>query len=268
MKILNCTFKIEQYLITLILLFASLVGTTSVAAQDTIRIYAASSMTNVIGELIDRYSQNNFSEQDVKVVAVFAGSSAIARQIENGAPADIYISANQKWVDYLLSQQISSRDKLAVLAKNSLVVVAPKSDDNSSNLGEFNLADSHAWQQKLANNRLAIAQPDSVPAGIYAKQALTWLSVWPSVSDKLAPSKNVRSALSLVERGEASLGIVYQTDAMISNKVSIVASFASSTHDPIVYPMLQISEKPAVSQLYQYLTSPEAKKVFLKYGFK
>ncbi|MFC1235506.1 molybdate ABC transporter substrate-binding protein [Vibrio sp. F74] len=229
-------------------------------AADSLKVYAAASMTNVISDLAKSYSD----ETGIRIVTVFAGSSSLARQIESGAPADLYISANKKWVDYLLAKGLISQEGIRVVAENELVLIAPQSHPQKS----FDFTSTAVWNGLLLNERLAIGQPESVPAGIYAKQSLTNLAVWDTVKTKVAPTSSVRIALALVERGEATLGIVYKTDALMSEKVTIVDSFPNTLHEPIVYPMAIMNNDLVVKSFADFLVSDQAKQVFTRYGFK
>lgn len=239
------------------LLLASLAFAAN--AQETIRIYAASSMTNAITELSDSYMK----KEDVKIIPVFGGSSSLARQIERGAPVDIFVSANQKWVDHLVNKGSIQPNAVSSFASNSLVLIAPKDSE-----GTLDVTDKAAWEANLKGERLAIGQPDSVPAGIYAKEALSALGVWDTINRQLAPTKNVRVALVLVELGEAPFGVVYKTDALASEKVRIVHSFSESLHSSITYPIANVSESQSANDFATYLKSEEAKQILNRYGFK
>jgi len=248
-------FKAISHLLISILFAASF----TVQAGDKVRLYAAASMTNVINEILQSYK----GYSDDKVVAVYAGSSSLARQIEKGAPADIYISANVKWVDYLIDKGMVYKDKADVIARNQLSLVRPV----NGKVEKFELTNAEQWLKALQNERLAVGQVDSVPAGIYAKQALSNLGVWQQVRAYTAPTSSVRVALALVERGEAALGIVYQTDAIVSNKVAIVETFPEQSHTPVQYPMAVISGSRAANELAEYILSDKARGIFKKYGF-
>lgn len=233
---------------------------SSVHAEQTIRVYAAASMTNVISELSAQYQKQN----GVKIIPVYAGSSSLARQIEQGAPADLFISANKKWMEYLVKKETVEPKRIVQLAENELVLIAPESEP----VPAFNLSSRDSWLSLLKSSRLAIGQPESVPAGIYAKQSLSALGVWQDVRLRTAPTSSVRIALALVERGEALLGVVYKTDALVNPKVVIVDRFTSDLHDPIVYPAALISERSVAADFLSYLQSESAKQVFVRYGFK
>ncbi|ELI5392436.1 molybdate ABC transporter substrate-binding protein [Vibrio parahaemolyticus] len=232
----------------------------STNAATDLKVYAASSMTNAIDEIAQDFKE----KYDVTVTPVYGGSSSIARQIINGAPADVFISANTKWMDYLVDEGVIDSDKVTNLVRNSLVLIAPQ----SSSLAVFNFADANAWEAALNGSRLALGNPTSVPAGMYAKESLTTLGVWKEIQTKVAPAKNVRLALALVERGEAPLGVVYKTDAQLTSKVKIVGEFASDTHAAIVYPAAVVNDSTESRQFFQYLKSEDAKRVFAHYGFQ
>ncbi|OEE36352.1 molybdate ABC transporter substrate-binding protein [Vibrio ordalii] len=232
---------------------------TAVYAQEKITVYAASSMTNAVNELIAAYQP----KQPLDIVPVYAGSSALARQIEQGAPADIFISANDNWVTHLLNKNIVTSDKVTLLAGNQLVLIAPQ----SSKLNSLVVNDVAAWLDALNGSRLAIGNTMAVPVGMYAKEALEKLKVWSSLAPMLAQTNNVRLALALVERQEAALGIVYKTDALMSNKVKVVHEFDSSLHNAIHYPLVQLTERDTVNQFMLFLRSDQAKSILQNYGF-
>lgn len=232
---------------------------TVVYAQEKITVYAASSMTNAVNELIAAYQP----KQPLDIVPVYAGSSALARQIEQGAPADIFISANDNWVTHLLNKNIVTSDKVTLLAGNQLVLIAPQ----SSKLNSLVVNDVAAWLDALNGSRLAIGNTMAVPVGMYAKEALEKLKVWSSLAPMLAQTNNVRLVLALVERQEAALGIVYKTDALMSNKVKVVHEFDSSLHSAIHYPLVQLTERDTVNQFMLFLRSDQAKSILQNYGF-
>lgn len=246
---------------------ATLIGLaiTSQAAFATqqIHLYAASSMTNTMDELAKNYEEKH----DVKIIPVYGGSSTLARQIEQGAPADIFISANTKWMEYLQSKDKIIDTSVTNLVANDLVLIAPKDADKVA-AGKSDEIRIQTSLKSLGNERLAVGMTDSVPAGIYAKQALETMNLWNEVSGKLASTSNVRIALSLVERAEAPYGIVYYSDAVLSQKVRVAATFSAQSHDPIVYPMAQITDDEGVEGFYTYLQSKEAKQLYDKYGFR
>ncbi|MFV0448159.1 MAG: molybdate ABC transporter substrate-binding protein [Vibrio sp.] len=244
----------------LISLLATLLCSHSTFAKDTVTIYAASSMTNAVGDLVETYKK----QHDVNVVTVFGGSSSLARQIESGAPADIFLSANEKWVSYLIDKKIVEASKVSLIAGNQLVLIKPTGAD----IKPFDLTQKDQWKTILSQSRMAVGNTDAVPVGIYAKEALTNLDVWSSVEARLAQTNNVRNALALVERGESALGIVYKTDALLTDQVTIVTTFDPSLHGTIHYPLVQLNDKLSSQQLMDFVQSNEAKVILNKYGFR
>ncbi|WP_432473210.1 molybdate ABC transporter substrate-binding protein [Amphritea sp. HPY] len=237
-----------------------LLSLNTVRAEQPITVFAASSMTNAVDEVVSLYRQ----QHDEPVRTSYASSSALARQIASGAPVDIYISANQRWMEYLEQQQLIQPGSRRTLLQNSLVLV-------TSTATPLNIDQLQQIPGQLGQNRLAIADPDHVPAGIYSQQALKNLQLWSALKPKLARSHNVRAALLLVERGETPLGLVYRTDALISNKVQIISQLPAISHQPIEYPIALIrspKQSPSVVALYDFLLSAEASAVFMRHGFQ
>jgi len=195
----------------------------------------------------------------------FAGSSALARQINAGAPADLFISADEPWMDAVQAQNHVVKGTRVSFLANQLVLIAPASSRlNLSIRTGFPLA------AKLGNGRLAMADPNAVPAGKYGKAALTALGIWQQVNPKVVSSENVRTALALVERGEAAAGIVYATDAMASGKVRIVGVFPENSHPPITYPIARLagSSNAEAEGFRRFLISRQGKAIFARFGFK
>ncbi|OEE96199.1 molybdate ABC transporter substrate-binding protein [Vibrio genomosp. F10 str. 9ZB36] len=233
-------------------------------AKENITVFAASSLTNVLSEIARDYQQDH----KVNIRLSFASSSVLARQIVYGAPADIYFPANQKWLDYVIEQKAVDANSRVTLLNNSLVLIASESSDLlvENHVSEFqpsSLVDS------LQGGRLAIGDPDHVPVGEYAREALMYYQQWDTIKSHVARANNVRGALVLVERGEAPLGIVYQTDAIISSKVRSIATFSPQSHDAIEYPMVMVSDEPSKTSqaFFQYLQSEDAKAVYIRHGF-
>ncbi len=231
------------------------------AAESKVTVFAAASLTNALQDIASQYK----AEKKVEVVSSFASSSTLARQIEAGAPADLFISADQKWMDYAVGKEAIKTDTRYTLLGNNLVVVAPK----NSAQADFTISNKTDWAGLLKGGRLAVGDPDHVPAGIYAKEALQKLGAWDSLSSKLAPAEDVRGALALLERGESPLGIVYGSDAVASKGVKVVATFPEDSHKKVEYPMAVVKghENATVDGFYQYLKGPEAAAIFQKYGF-
>ena len=223
-------------------------------------MFAAASTTGAVGGLAQTYSARGLG--DVRVA--FAGSSTLARQIAAGAPADIYISANPQWMDYLATANALAPETRQNLVGNRLVVVAP-----SANPIAVRLEAGFPLVQAMNGKPLAMGDPDHVPAGIYARAALKKLGLWETLAPHIAPMHHVRAALALVERGEAAAGIVYATDAAGSTRVVVVAAFPSDSHPPILYPVAIVAgrDRPEVRRFFAFLTSAEAMTVFIAHGF-
>lgn len=231
------------------------------AATDKVTVFAAASLTNALQEIADHYQQ----EKQVSIVASYASSSTLARQIEQGAPADIFISADQQWMDYAQNKQLIDNGSRYTLLGNELVVIAPKNADVKS----IDINTSTPWTSLLKGGRLAVGDPDHVPAGIYAKEALQNLKAWDTLSPLMARASDVRGALALVEREEAPLGIVYGSDAVASAKVKVVGIFPASSHKPVEYPVAIVKDHDtaAANAFSDYLKTPQAADVFKRYGF-
>jgi molybdate transport system substrate-binding protein len=230
------------------------------AAAEEIVVFAAASLKNALDDAVAPFEQKSGN----KVSVSYAASSALAKQIESGAPADLFISADLDWMDYLEQQHLIKPETRKNLLGNRLVLVAPVASDI-----KIEIKPGFPLASLLGDGRLAIADPDTVPAGKYGKAALEKLGVWSSLEDKLARTENVRAALFFVSRGEAPLGIVYQTDAAADKGVKIVAVFPDDTHPAIVYPIAITagSKNAAAASLLDYLESPAAKPIFEKQGF-
>ena len=225
-------------------------------------VFAAASLKNALDDINRQYE----TATGRKATISYAASSTLAKQIENGAPADLFISADRRWMDYAQQHGLIQERTRYDLLGNSLVLIAPK--DSGLDGGQVMIGPGFPLAGMLGDGRLAMAEPNSVPAGIYGKAALTRLGVWDGVAGKVAAAENVRAALALVARGEAPLGIVYKTDAAVEPGVKIVGTFPSGTHEPIVYPMaLTGSARPAAAPFADYLRGPAARTLFEKYGF-
>jgi len=200
-----------------------------------------------------------------QVVASYAASSALAKQIEQGAPADIFIPADEDWMNYLADKKLIKPDTRFDLLGNTLVLIAPKDSKI-----ETKIAEGFPIASLLGDGHLAMANTDSVPAGKYGKAALTKLGVWDQVKDKIAQADNVRAALQLVSRGEAPLGIVYATDAKSDPNVKVIDIFPEGTHPPIIYPIaiMASSTNADAPALLAYLKSSATQSVFKDQGFK
>lgn len=230
-----------------------------VEAQE-VTVFAAASLKDALEDVSSLYE----SETGEGVRLSFAGSSALARQIEHGAPADVFISANVGWMDDLQEKDLILADSRQDLLANSLVLIAHGRDHEALDIGpELDLAGL------LSGGRLAMALVDAVPAGIYGKAALVSLGQWDGVEDSVAQSDNVRTALKLVATGEAPLGIVYATDASAEDEVTTVGTFPADSHPPIIYPAAAIrgGHDEAATRYLGFLNSEEALETFERHGF-
>lgn len=238
-----------------------LFGAVSARAEDRAPVVlAAASLQEALGAAADAWAK----QRHPRPVLSFAGSSALARQIEAGAPADLFISADEDWMDHLGQRSLLAPGSRKVIAGNRLVLVAPLDLTVRLRIGKgFPLA------RALGTGRLAMADPAGVPAGRYGRAALEALGVWEAVEPRVVRSENVRAALALVERGEAPFGIVYATDAAASRKVRVVGVFPASSHPPIRYPaaLLKTAKAKDAPAFLAFLTSREARGIFARHGF-
>ena len=222
-------------------------------------VFAAASLTDVLSELVDSFEMHH----DVKINTNMASSGTLARQIEQGGTPDLYISASKRWADYVDSLGLVISPYKEVIAKNDLVLIAP----NDSPLGIVKIDSALNILPMLGDNRISMGDPQHVPAGRYAKQALDYFGWYEKLSPRMLPAKDVRSALMVVEMGEAPVGIVYRTDAQKSEKVKVIGTFPDRSHKPIVYVSAICKESDLSKALYDYLKSNEAAPVWSKYGF-
>jgi len=227
--------------------------------QPEVLVFAAASLTNALQEIGAAYEKS----AAVRVKVSFDASSSLAHQIEAGAPADLFFSADTQWMDYLESRHLIQPATRRNVLGNRLVLIAPTASQI-----KLKIAPHFPLAAALGQGRLATADPDSVPAGRYARSALSTLGVWNDVADHLARAENVRAALAYVARSEAPLGIVYSSDALVEKNVRVVDTFPANTHEPIVYPVaLTTSAKGEAAGFLGYLLGPQAREVFVKYGF-
>lgn len=227
--------------------------------QSQFTVFAAASMTDVLTEIGDAFTK----ETGIPVRHSFAASSVLARQIESGAPADVFVSADLEWMDYLEERGRIDAASRRVVAGNELVLIAPATSEI-----ELAIAPGFALARALGDGRLAVAEPASVPAGRYARTALMNLGVWNQVAGRLVPADNVRAALAYVSRGEVPLGIVYRSDARVDPKVRVVDAFPADTHAPIAYPAAAIGHGHDMATKYlDWLASPAAREAFERHGF-
>lgn len=241
----------------LVLFFCFLSGT---AVAERITLFAAASLQNVLADVAGAWSAHSGQQ----VVIVPAGSSALARQIQQGAPADIFISANVAWMDVLERDGLIRDGSRVNLLGNRLVLVA-----SAIKQEPFELSAETDLIGMLNGERLAMALVDAVPAGIYGKAALRKLGLWQAVRPHVAQTDNVRAALALVATGEVPLGIVYATDVQ-AGRVGVVATFPGESHGPIIYPAALVadSRNETAGRLLDFLKSPEAAGIFIRHGFQ
>ena len=245
------------------LAFTILCGATSspVLAQDnSLTEFAAASMKNALDDIDAAYA----AKTGVKVVASYAASSALAKQIEQGAPADIFVSADTDWMDYAISKKTIKEPTRVNLLGNSMVLIAPK----DSKIDNVTIGHGSDLAKLAGDGKIATADVKSVPVGKYAKASLEKLGAWSAAEPKFAMTENVRAALALVARGEAALGIVYSTDARVEPGVKIVGSFPADSHPAIIYPVAATTTARTEAAGYlAFLRSSAAKTIFEKYGF-
>jgi molybdate transport system substrate-binding protein len=245
----------------LAMLFAASVALVAAQAHAaTVTVFAAASLKEAMDAQARAFEANTGN----KVVASYGASNTLAKQVEGGAPADLFISADFDWMNYIDQRHLLAPGTRVTLLRNALVLIAP-----AASVVALKIAPGFGLAAALHGEKLAMANPDSVPAGKYGKSALMNLVVWTTVEKQVARAENVRAALVLVSRGEAPFGIVYATDALADKGVRIVDTFAADTHPPIVYPaaMLAASRSPAARPLLDYLRSGAADALWQRYGF-
>ena len=230
------------------------------APSSVLVVFGAASLTNVLQDIGADYTR----ETGQQVQFSFAASSALARQIEAGTRADVFVSADEEWMDYLATRKLIEPKSRHDIVMNRLVLIAP-----AASTLNLKIAPHFALAAALGKDKLATGDPGSVPVGRYARAALTSLGVWNEVASHIVPAEDVRSALAFVARGETPLGIVYETDALVEKRVRIVDTFADDSHLPITYPVALIATaKPGAGRFVAYLKSPAARAVFARYGFQ
>lgn len=247
-------------LLGLLLTATLLVGCQRPTPDGAPVVFAAASLQEVLEDASAAWA----SQGRRAPLISFAGSSALARQIQAGAAADLFISADEAWMDAVEQSDRIDPASRAIVAGNRLVLAAPRATARP-----IGLDDRAAFLAALGDGRLAIADPDSVPAGRYAKAALTRLQLWSAVEGRLAPAENVRAALALVERGASPLAAVYETDVQAASDVVAVAVFPADTHPPIVYPIARLSrsDNPEAEAFRRFLLSEEGQALFAARGF-
>ncbi|MDD2604136.1 MAG: molybdate ABC transporter substrate-binding protein [Desulfobacterales bacterium] len=229
--------------------------------SGSVTVFAAASTTNALNDVIALFTERGLGTG----VPSYASSSTLAKQIENGAPADIYVSANAKWMEYLEARGLVASGTRVDLLSNRVVLIVPA----DSPVEAVSLEVGVDLAALLGDGHLAMGDPDHVPIGNYGRQAMEKFGAWAAVAPKLARAKTTRAALAMVERGEAPLGVVFATDAAISRKVRVVGRFPADSHGPIIYPVAIVAghETAAAKRFMDFLTTPEALAAFEKYGF-
>lgn len=229
-------------------------GDTAGSPRPPVMVFAASSTAQVVEEILVRFER----ARGIPCRASFAASSALARQIEQGAPADLFLSAHAKWTRYLIDQDLLDAASLRVVASNRLVWIEPRETSTGVPLAE--------WLE--SRERIAIGDPDHVPAGLYAIEALTHLGLYEALRSRLVATANVRAALVLVERGECDAGIVYASDARVSDRIRVREALPETSHSPIEYPLAVLRNAPqAALDLAEFFLSAEAQEILRDAGF-
>lgn len=230
-------------------------------ADTTVTVFAAASLTDALQEIAKAYQAQGGSQ----IRYSFAASSGLAKQLEAGAPANIFVSADNKWVDYTEQKGLTLKETRTTPIGNALVLIAPADTAKPVTIDEKLDLDALLGP----NGRIATGLTDSVPVGVYAKTALTALGLWEKAAPRIVGAESVRAALALVERGEAPYGIVYSTDAAIAKNVKVVGTFPASSHPPVVYPfeLVKGQDTPAAKAFFAFLTGPQGKAICQKYGF-
>lgn len=243
----------------LFLLCASVQG----LAKGDVTVFAAASATNALNEIGKLYTAGG----NGNTVFSFASSSTLAKQIENGAPADVFLSANIEWMDYLAEKDIIVEDSRKDILGNRIVFIVPK----ASTIKNVDITPELDLITLLGKDgRISVGDPAHVPVGTYSKAALEKLGLWDSVKDRIAPAKDVRAGLALVERAESPLGIVYASDAAISDKIRIIGTFPLESHPKIDYPVaiVKTGNVEAAKGFIDFMSSDAAKKIWANYGFE
>jgi molybdate transport system substrate-binding protein len=251
----------SKILCGLVALFALAGSVLAVApAEAQVTVFAAASATDALDDIGKAF----VAAGGKPITSSYASSSTLAKQIENGAPANVFLSADERWMDYLADKGLLAAGTRLNLLGNRLVLIAPKDSTAKVEIGPgFPLA------TLLGEGRLAVGDPSHVPVGAYTQAALEKLGVWTALQSKLAPADSVRAALAFVERGETPFGIVYATDAAVTDKVKVVGVFPEDSHPPVVYPVALIKDKDTseAKAFLAFLQGAEAKAIFQRYGF-
>jgi len=252
-------YRVAAFFAAFAILWGSAFSPAS-AGDKTLTVFAAASMKNALDDIDAAFT----ARTGVKVTASYAASSMLAKQIEQGAPADIFVSADTDWMDYAIAKKNINEPTRVNLLGNSIVLIAPK----DSKIDQVTIAQGFDLAKLAGDGKIATGDVKSVPVGKYAKAALEKLGAWQAAEPKFAMADSVRAALTLVARGEAVLGIVYSTDAKVEPGVKIVGTFPADSHPPIIYPVAATSTAKSEAKEYlDYLHSSAAKTVLEKYGF-
>jgi len=252
--------KKPMHILAGIIALAVTLSCAQAMAQESITVFAAASLKNSLDDVDAAFTKAT----GIKVTVSYEASSTLAKQIEQAAPADVFVSADLKWMDYLVDKKLIKPDTRVNLLGNKLVLIASQ----DSKLSNVKIGPGFDIAKLAGDGRIATGDVKAVPVGIYAQAALEKLGVWSSVEPKMAMTSNVRAALVLVARGEAPLGIVYSTDAKVEPGVKIVGTFAEDTHPPIIYPVAAtVSAKPEATPYLAFLRSQAAKSILEGYGF-
>jgi molybdate transport system substrate-binding protein len=251
--------RLARFLVAVSILFAT--STSPLLAQDkSLTVFAAASMKNALDDINAAYT----TKTGVKVTASYAASSVLAKQIEQGAPADVFVSADTDWMDYAIGKRAINESSRVNLLGNAIVLIAPK----DSNIDKAAIGQGFDLAKLAGDGKIATGDVKSVPVGKYAKAALEKLGSWTAAESKFAMAESVRAALTLVARGEATLGIVYATDAKVEPGVKVVGTFPADSHPPIIYPVAATTTAKAEAGDYlAFLRSSAAKAILEKYGF-
>ncbi len=253
-------FEFRKFACAAIVAAIGFSSVVSAHAQEEVTVFAAASMKNALDNIGAAWKSEDGGEATIS----YAASSALAKQIEAGAPADLFISADLDWMKYLSDKGLIQTESETQLLANRIVLIAPADSEAKVDITKgFDLAGL------LADGRLAMGNVDSVPAGKYGKAALESLGVWESVSGKVAQAENVRAALALVATGEAPLGIVYQTDAVAESKVKVIGVFPEDSHAPIIYPaaLTNDAKGEGAGAFLEFLKGETSKSLFEEQGF-
>jgi molybdate transport system substrate-binding protein len=253
-------FQLTRRVAVAALIVSVLPLTSAFAQEQTLTVFAAASLKNAL----DDANAASTKASGVKIVASYAASNALAKQMESGAPADVFISADLNWMDYVAGKNLIKADTRYNLLGNKLVLIAGK----DSKLSNVQIGQGFDIAKLAGDGRIAVADIKAVPAGLYAKAALEKLGSWAAAEPKLAQAENVRATLAFVARGETPIGIVYETDAKVEPNVKIAGVFPADSYPPVVYPVAATSTAKADAGKYlSFLRGAEAKAVFEKYGF-